>query len=82
MCYTNYPSKYSSMSNLINTFDDLFRHTYIFIKTDTLQLFAKHRIAGRLYNIPLMYVLVLWNSFLIKKKKKCLEINLLTKGTL
>ena len=38
-----------------------------FIKTDTLQFFAKHRIAGQLYNIPLMYDLVLWNRFLIKK---------------
>ena len=38
------------------------------IKTDTLQLLAKHRIAGRLYNISLMYDLVLWNRFLKKKK--------------
>ena len=28
LCYTNYTSN-SSSSNLINTFDDLFRHTYI-----------------------------------------------------
>ena len=33
-------------------------------------IFAKHIIAGRLYNIPLMYGLVLWNRFLIKKVRK------------
>ena len=38
------------------------------IKTDTFQLFTKHRIAGGLFNIPLMYDPVLWNRFLIEKK--------------
>ena len=31
------------------------------------QKFTKHRVAGRPPNIPLMYNLVLWNRFLIKK---------------
>ena len=39
-----------------------------FIKTDTFQLFTKHEIAGRLFNIPLVYDLALWNRFLIKKE--------------
>ena len=34
---------------------------------DKLPLFTKHRVAGRPPNIPLMYNLVLWNRFLIKK---------------
>ena len=38
-----------------------------FIRTNTLQLFTKHRVAGQLLNIPLMYNLVLWNNFLEKK---------------
>ena len=38
-----------------------------FIRTDTYPLFTKHRVAGQPLNIPLMYNLVLWDNFLIKK---------------
>ena len=37
-----------------------------FMKTDTFQLFTMHRVAGRLFNIPLMYDLELLNK--IKKE--------------
>ena len=42
---------------------------YNFIKTNTFPLFTRHRVAGRPFNIPLMYSLVLWNNFQKKKKK-------------
>ena len=43
------------------------------IRTVTFPLFTKHRVAGQLFNIPLMYNLILWNNFLTKKinKKIC-----------
>ena len=38
-----------------------------FKRTDTFPLITKQRVAGQLLNIPLMYNLVLFENFLIKK---------------